>query len=177
MKPLKEDGVQIALREIQAFFFSYFGKFQLYTPRFSMKEYAYYHNYRAYGLSIVIILPIIRNLQGELEITSRRLMISLKKTGVDKRPHLVELTDTLLQKNWQDRVRERIGALQELVAEIHKCKTCDVYQMPRVMRTTDLKRTMFVQLQCPKCHKYTPTIYGRGLKTRLHRNLKRIRHE
>jgi hypothetical protein len=168
---------QIFLREIQGFFFSYFGNFEFYSPPDTMTNYAYFYNYRAYGLSIVVFLPIIRNKSGDLTLTQRKIIIALKKTGVKKRPYLIELTDTILTKNWQDRVRERISTLRELVAEIHKCKICDAYQMPRVMRTADLKRTMFVQLQCPTCHKYTPTIFGRGLKTRLHRNLKRTREE
>ncbi len=164
-------------QEIMGFFFAYFSQFEFFKPMSSRTEYAYYYNYRAYQLSIVVFLPLIRNEDDQLELTDRRMRIVLKKTHHAKKPYLIELTDTLLTASWQDRIRERIGVLQELMAEIHKCDICSVYKIPKISRTNNLKRTMFVSLQCPVCHKYTSTIFGRGLKTRLHRNLKRTRSE
>lgn len=172
---MMDQNTKIFWQEIQQFFFTYFSKFSLYSPPYPNSPYVYYYNYRAYSLSIVVFLPLIKDRDGELKMTSRSVQIALKKTNDTKVPYLIDLTDTLLTESWEDRIRERIGVLRELITEVHKCGTCGVYKIPRISRTNNVKRTMFVSLQCPTCHKYTSTIFGRGLKTRLHRNLKRIR--
>lgn len=173
---MAQQNAEVFQREIMGLFFAYFGNFILYEPRRIHSPFVYYYNYKKSGLSIVVFLPLVRNKDWQTEMTDDKIRISLKKTNDPSTPHLVELVDTRLIKGWEDRIRERVGILKELVeTEVHKCDDCNVVKIPKTMRRNNLERTWFVGLQCPKCHKYTWTIFGRGLKTRLHRNLKRRR--
>jgi len=157
------------------FFFNYFSNFKFFAGNPLHSECAYYYNYPKYGLSIVVVLPLINTANNKWVFTGKKIKVSLKKTRLKTTPYLVELTDTLITSNYHDRLRERIGVLQELIDEIHPCQHCGASLMPRTCRTNDLKRTRFVSLQCPSCYKFTSTTFGIGLKTRLHRNLKRTR--
>lgn len=162
-------------QDIIGFFFNYFSNFLFYEPRELFNECAYYHNHRKYGLSTVIFLPLMKIDNDQWEMTGKKIQIVLKKTRLKSIPYPVELKDTLITSNYHDRLRERIGVLQELIDEIHPCQHCGTSLMPRTCRTNDLKRTKFVSLQCPSCYKFTSTTFGVGLKTRLHRNLKKTR--
>ena len=173
---MQKDNVAIFHENIVGFFFNYFSSFEFFggIPGIH-NECAYYYNYRKYGLSIVVNLPLVQIDDNKWDMTGKKIQISLKKTRVKTIPYLIELTDTLISPNYHDRLRERIGVLQELVDEIHPCQHCGTLLTPKMCRTNDLKRTRFVSLQCPSCYKFTNTTFGVGLKTRLHKNLKKTR--
>jgi len=148
------------------------------TPINQKQRFAYYRNFSVVGVSIVIFLPLFKNKQNEQDILSRRIIsVVVKKIGKKGPPYLIELTDTMIKGSWRDRLHERVNILLELMeTQIHKCDKCHVYMIPKTCRSRkDNKRTQFVSTQCPKCYKYKPTEFGLGLKTILHRNLKKKR--
>jgi hypothetical protein len=160
------------LRDISGLFFAYFGEFSLHTSQKTGEKYAYYFNYQNSRLSIVVFLPIANNVNGEPVIVDQKFTIILKAT---KSPDtLVEMEDVRTTHGWEKRVRERIGALKELVeTEVRRCDTCRVVMLPKTMHRREPPRTKFVGLVCPICKKPSWTVFGRGLKTRLHTNLKK----
>ena len=162
------------LRDVSGFFFAYYGMFTLHTPQTTNEKYAYYFNYPNSRLSIVAFLPIVKKCSGEAAIDGQTIQIILKETKSRNKKFLVEMEDVRITSGWQDRVRERIDALKELVeTEVRKCDTCHVVMLPKTMQRREPPHTKFVSLQCPVCHKFTWTVFGRGLKTRLHTNLKK----
>ena len=174
---MKPDNALVFYQDIIGFFFTHFSTFEFFAGNPLHNECAYYYNYRKYGLSIVVVLPLVNITDSKWAMTGKKIKISLKKTSTKTTPHIVELTDTLITSNYYDRLQERISILRELIDEIHPCQNCSTSLIPRTCRTNDLKRTRFVSLQCPSCHKFTSTTFGVGLKTRLHRNLKRTRSQ
>ncbi len=174
---MKPNNANTFYQDIVGFFFNHFSNFEFFAGNPVHNECAYYHNYRKYGLSIVVVLPLTNIDDNNWAMTGKKIQISLKKTREKTTPHIIELTDTLITSNYHDRLRERIGILKELVDEIHQCQKCDskAFLVPKTMRRNDTKRTWYVALWCPACHHYTWTTFGVGLKTRLHKNLQRIR--
>ena len=161
------------LRDVSGFFFAYFGMFTLHTPQTANEKYAYYFNYPNSRLSIVAFLPIVND-NGEMKIEGQTMQIILKITKSRDKRFLIEMEDVRMTEGWQKRVRERIDALKELVeTEVQKCDTCHVVMLPKTMQRHEPPHTKFVSLQCPICKRYTWTVFGRGLKTRLHTNLKK----
>lgn len=162
------------LRDISAFFFAYFGMFKLHNPTKTGGKYAYYFNYPNTRLSIVAFLPITIDKNGQPQIIDQNIAIALKITKSRDKQFLVEMEDVRMIDGWQDRVQERVGALKELVeTEVRRCDTCQVVMHPKTMRRREPPHTKFVSLQCPICNKYSWTVFGRRLKTRLHTNLKK----
>lgn len=162
------------LRDISAFFFAYYGMFMSYTPQRSGEKYVYYHNYKNTRLSIVVFLPLTQNSCGNLQITDQKISIALKITKSRDKRFLVEMEDVRMIDGWQGRVQARIGALKELVeTEVRRCDTCQVVMLPKTMQRREPPHTTFVGLVCPICKKPSWTVFGRGLKTRLHTNLKK----
>lgn len=176
---MKSNNAATFHQNIVGFFFNYFSNFEFFGGSPLHNECAYYYNYRKYKLSIVVKLPLEQIDDNKWDMTGKKIQISLKKTRSNTTPHLIELTDTIINDNYHDRLRERIGVLQELVDEIHECQKCasGPFLIPRTMRKNDLIRTRYVALWCPTCHHYTWTTFGIGLKTRLHRNLKKTRSQ
>ena len=162
------------LRDMSGFFFAYYGMFTLHTPQNIKEKYAYYYNYPNSRLSVVAFLPVENNSNGDAMLDGQTMQIILKETKSRNKNYLVEMEDVRITDGWQDRVRERIDALKELVeTEVRKCDICNVVMFPKTMQRRDPPHTKFVSLQCPICKKYTWTVFGRGLKTRLHTNLKK----
>ena len=159
--------------EIRRFFSTRFPAFKYYEPAGAGVNFAYYLNHLDPKLSIVISLPLRKDEAGRIKMTDRRIGIILKPTGTDKGTGSIELVDTIIDGTWPERLHDRINCLRELIAEIYSCPVCGQYPFPQLCRTNDQKRTLFVALRCPDCHRYTSTTYGIGLKTRLHRDLKR----
>lgn len=160
------------LRDVSAFFFAHYGAFLLHTPQRVGEKYAYYLNYKNSRLSIVVFLPLAKNVLGNPVIIDQKISIKLKAT---KSPDiLIEMEDVRTSSGWERRVRERIDALKELVeTEVRKCDTCQVVMFPKTMQRREPPHTKFVGLVCPICKKPSWTVFGRGLKTRLHTNLKK----
>ena len=165
--------------EMIRFFDDYFPrKFIRHIPMYQQTPFAYYHNFHTVGVSIVIFLPLFKDDNDELNIQSKRhIRVVLKQTRKKEPPYLIELTDTMINNSWRDRLQERVSILLELMnTQIIKCPKCNVFMIPKTRRTRkDKKRTQFVTLQCRNCHKYKSTEYGMGFKTILHRNLKKSR--
>jgi hypothetical protein len=136
-----------------------------------MDRYAYYYNYRNSRLSIVAFLPIAPDANGTLQIVDQKINIVLKET---KGSVLVEMEDVRLIRGWQDRLHKRISALKSLVeTEVRRCDACNVVMLPITITRKDPPYTTFVSLKCPVCRKLTWTVFGKGLKTDLHTNLKK----
>lgn len=161
------------LRDISAFFFAYFGMFKIHAPKNPGEKYVYYFNYPNTRLSIVVFLPISPDTRNDLQITDQKIAIALKVTKSRDKNFLVEMEDVRLIDGWEDRARERIGALKELVeTEVRRCDACQVVMHPKTMKRREPPHTKFVGLVCPICNRHSWTVFGRGLKTRLHTNLK-----
>ncbi|MEA3322819.1 MAG: hypothetical protein U9Q12_01215 [Patescibacteria group bacterium] len=165
--------------EISRFFDDYFPrKFKRYEPVCQNMFFAYYCNFPVIGVSIVIFTPLFKGDNDELSIASKRhIRVVLKETHKAEMPYLIELTDTMIKGLWRDRLNERVSILLELMdTQTIKCDACNIYMTPKTRRTRkDKKRTQFVTMQCPVCYKYKSTEYGMGVKTILHRNLKKKR--
>ena len=168
--------VNLFFAELQGFFKKYFPEFLLHeTKKAGFNHYAYFCTYDAYKLSILITVPISLDTDGEKVHTKENIGIALKDIGIPKRPYRIELRDVRIACGWQNRLYERIEVLQDLIGILTTCKKCGQHLLPRVHKRRD-NGTEFVALYCEKeyCNTYKTTPYGTTLKTRLHKNLKKM---
>lgn len=171
-----DQNAKVFLRQFEELFALHFSHFTFYAARKPAESYAYYFNYKAYKISIVIFLPLSIDATNDLIMQGRNIRVLLKKSDKTITKYMVELRDTPLIDGWESRLIRKITILQELVSEVHMCQKCNSYKLPGTYRTKK-ERTMFVSLKCQQCHEYTSTTFGRGLKTLLHKNLKRSRSQ
>jgi hypothetical protein len=129
----------------------------------------FYKNYEKEKLSIVIRPLLKKTDQREAGDLRRKIQVFLKTTRGKER---VRLKDTILSDGWQNVLYEKIQALEMLIAEMTICNSCGCIPVPVMCKRSE-KGTRFVSTRCAKCNTWINTPFGIGLKTLLHKYLKK----
>lgn len=162
------------LEEIKDFFTLNFPKFTLVEPEGGRTRYQFYRNFKDLRLYIIVFMPI-KIEDGKLVFikdSEKEIDIELRIGGTKKMS--VGLIGTRTQNGWRSVLTEKIEALEELLRYVVQCDDCGNLMAPRVSQNKK-SQTWFVSLYCKNCRKWKSTTYGVGLKTRLHKYLKRQR--
>ena len=160
------------LDEVKNFLDINFEGFKYFEPQRSSKKLVFFRNFEKPRLSIVIILPIIKDSKGGMIFSGKTIKTVLKTTKGKER---IYLKDTLLktgmtEDNWKYVLGEKLSALKELVALVGHCRHCGSMTIPTMCISKE--GVNFVSMRCPGCNRWKNTTYGIGLKTILHKNLK-----
>lgn len=172
---MRFDGAEYLLFNILTYFRNAHRNFGLYTPQKPFEQqFAFYHNYTKFGLSIVVTLPFTLDDAGKTKMSGAYFDIVLKKTSVRKRANLITLRSTLLSSDYCEHLDKKIAVLQKLILDSKKCKICGRWMHPHVSyRKPPQEKTRFVSFYCQQCNAFTPTTFGIGLKSKLHKYLKK----
>lgn len=148
--------------------------FRLYTPqRNGERHFEMYHHYAKFNMTIVIVLPLILDNKGELCICGNIFRIMLTDAAIHKTMPPLFLRNTLLTNDWKKSINKKIAILTKLLRDSKRCTSCSQWMKPHIsQRKPPHEKTHFVSFYCRKCNVFTPTTFGIGLKTELHKYMK-----